>query len=101
MRQTLTTLEQYFYINKLIIHALDMALYQASVIIDDQEYWVVDNNDSLLKTHSIVEMQKRCRKLNTQQQVLRHQSPYDEMIGTPIRQGDNTLEVPLRDNGYY
>ncbi len=101
MRQTLSRLEQYFYINKLIIHSLDMALYQASVIIDDQEYWLVDDNDQLIKTHSILEMQKHCRKLKVQQQVLRHQSPYDEMIGTPARQGDNTLEVPLHDNRYY
>jgi hypothetical protein len=31
---------------------------------------------------------------------LRQQSPYDEMVGQPLRQQDNTLEVPLSLDGY-
>jgi hypothetical protein len=33
--------------------------------------------------------------------VLRHTSPYDEMVGGPDKTNCNALEVPLGDNQLY
>ena len=34
----LSKLEKFFYIDELVIHSLDLALYQASVIVDGEEH---------------------------------------------------------------
>jgi hypothetical protein len=102
MKKSLSTLSQYFSLDTLIIHSLDMCLYQASVLIeaDGEECWICDNNGKLLKTHSIIEMQKHCSVLKVKQQRLRQRSAYDEMVGGPTK-CDNTLEVPLSDQKLY
>lgn len=101
MEMSLSKLEQFFYLDKLTIHSLDLALYQASVEVDGERYSVMDNSGKRLVTHSLVEMQKRCRKLNATQQVLRHESAYDEMVGGPEKGSTNALEVPLKDHQLY
>jgi len=103
MKKPLATLEQYFSLDTLVIHSLDMCLYQASVRIDaadTEEFFICDAQGKLLRTHSLVEMQKLCRKLKVRRQVLRQQSAYDEMVGGPLK-GDNTLEVPISDQQLY
>jgi hypothetical protein len=39
--------------------------------------------------------------IKADQTVLRHTSPYDEMIGGPEKSSTNALEVPLVDNKLY
>lgn len=101
MKMALSKLEQFFYVDKLVIHSLDMALYHASVLVDGAEYYVTDEKDQFLRAHSIVDLQRKCCRIKAKAQVLRHQSAYDEMIGAPVRQESNQLEVPLQDNQYY
>ena len=101
MAMTLSKLEKYFYIDKLVIHSLDLALYQVSVVVDGEEHFVTDDKGYLLRAFSIVELQKQCRRLKAKQQVLRQQSAYDEMVGQPVRGSSNLLEVPLKDNKLY
>jgi len=102
MKKPLSTLEQYFALDTLIIHSLDMCLYQASVRVDanSPELLICDDHGKLLRTHSLIEMQKRCSNLKVGQQLLRQQSAYDEMVGGPVKT-DNTLEVPLHDQQLY
>ncbi|NVD07705.1 hypothetical protein FCU94_12500 [Vibrio sp. JPW-9-11-11] len=101
MKLALSKLEKFFYVDKLVIHSLDMALYHASVVVDGEEFYIIDDQGQFLRTHSIVDLQRQCSRIKAKAQVLRHQSAYDEMIGTPIRQQSNQLEVPLHDNQYY
>lgn len=101
MTMPLSKLEKYFYIDKLVIHSLDLSLYQVSVVIDDEEHYVTDDKGQFLRAFSIVELQKQCRKLKAKHQVLRQQSAYDEMVGQPSRDSSNLLEVPLKDNKLY
>ena len=96
-----SNLTKYFSIDKLIYHSLDQSLYQVSVIIEGKEDYVSDSNDKLLRSHNLIELQKRMRKINAKKTVLRQDSAYDEMIGGPIKNSANTLEVPLNDNGLY
>ena len=96
-----SNLTKYFSIDNLIYHSLDQSLYQVSVIIEGKEYYVSDSNDKLLRSHNLIELQKKMRKINAKKTVLRQDSAYDEMIGGPIKNSANTLEVPLKDNGLY
>ena len=101
MSMPLSKLEKFFYIDKLVIHSLDLALYQVSVLVDGEEHFVTDDKGKFLRAHSILELQKQCRNLKVNKQVLRQQSAYDEMVGQPSRSGTNELEVLLNDNELY
>ncbi|EOD9418899.1 DUF6482 family protein [Vibrio campbellii] len=101
MSMPLSKLEKFFYIDKLVIHSLDLALYQVSVLVDGEEHFVTDDKGKFLRAHSILELQKQCRNLKVNKQVLRQQSAYDEMVGQPSRIGTNELEVLLKDNELY
>ncbi len=100
MKKPLSTLEQYFEFDAVVIHSLDMCLYQASVRVDGQDIWVATEQGQLLKTNSLIAMQKHLANLNTKQYLLRQQSAYDEMVGGPLKV-DNTLEVPIGDSKLY
>jgi hypothetical protein len=45
-------------------------------------------------------MREKLSTLPTSSVVLSHQSAYDEMINQPIKQGNNTLKVPLSNELY-
>lgn len=98
MAISLSKLEKFFYLDKLVVHSLDLSLYQVSVEVDGQEHFITDDEGKLLRAFSVVELQKKCANLKANKWVLRQQSAYDEMVGAPIRQQDNTLEVPLGNN---
>lgn len=85
-------------IDKIIIHSLDQMLYQVSVMLAGQEYFVVDKQSKLIRSHNILSIQALFDGLNCKSMVLRQQSAYDEMVGQPPK-GDNTLEVPLGNQG--
>ncbi|KXF83429.1 DUF6482 family protein [Enterovibrio coralii] len=101
MKMALSKLEKFFHINKLVFHSLDLCLYQASVVVGEDEYLVCDDKENLIRAHSLIDIQRLCRKIKADQQVLRHESAYDEMVGAPSKGEGNALEVPIRDNGYY
>ncbi|REL28717.1 hypothetical protein DXX93_20525 [Thalassotalea euphylliae] len=87
-------------IDKLIINSLEQALYQALVVIDDTEHMVWLSADKTLTTRNLTKMREHFEKLEIKEIVLRHESAYDEMVGQPTKQGNNRLEVPLRQNPY-
>lgn len=95
---SMASLRQVLEIEKVIVHSLDQVLYQVSVILSGQEYYVVDKKSKLIRSHSILSIQALFDGLNYKAMVLRQQSAYDEMVGQPPK-GDNTLEVPLGNNG--
>lgn len=101
IKKPLDILEKYFVIDKLVIHSLDLCLYQASVVIDNEEHMICDDRGQLLRSHSLIEMQKLCRNLKVKARVLRQESAYDEMVGGPEKDEGNRLEVPLGDNKLY
>ena len=101
IKKSLKTLEQYFVIDQLIVHSLDLCLYQVSVRVGEEEFMICDDKGELLRAHSIVDIQRKCRRLNVNKQVLRQESAYDEMVGGPAKGEGNRLEVPLGDNKLY
>ncbi|MEE4244036.1 MAG: DUF6482 family protein [Kangiellaceae bacterium] len=85
-------------IDKLIIHSIDISLYQALIEKDGVEFLIADNKGKPLRSFNIIELQKQFRGLRIKASVLRHESPYDEMIGHNFEPANNRLEVPLGDN---
>lgn len=86
--------------SKLIIHSLDMSLYQASAVVDGREHLVTDDDGRPLRAFNKLELLSLLRNVPAQERVLRHQSAYDEMINQPVRLEPNTLEVPLGGTGF-
>lgn len=97
----LSKLQQYFYIDKLIYHSVDLSLYMVSAIIDGKEQYITENSGDYLRAPNLIELQKQLQGIKAKKTVLRHSSPYDEMIGGPDKPNSNTLEVPLADNQLY
>jgi hypothetical protein len=84
----------------LIIHSIDMAGYQATVVIDRHEHLLMGHNDKPLSHQSLMHMREALQSMPVATISLRHQSAYDEMINQPQRQHANTLEVPLSLDPY-
>lgn len=101
MNMPLSKLEQFFSIEKVIIHSLDLSLYQASAVIDNEQYYITDNKNRLIRATSVIAMHKILSNVKTINTVLQQSSPYDEMIGLPQSSGANIMEVPIHDNKLY
>lgn len=95
MSISLADVKKMNFIDSVIVHSLNFALYQVSIVIDGEEHYVLDKQGLLLKSHHKLALQAVFEKLNVGSMRLRHQSAYDEMIGQPIRENANTLDVPL------
>ncbi len=95
MNVSLANLKRFSFIDVVIIHSIDLSLYQVSVVVDGKEYYVVDKRGQPLKSHNKLELQALFKNIDVGVMRLRQQSAYDEMIGQPLRSGDNTLEVSL------
>lgn len=99
MKLSLAELELATRIDCLIVHSLENSLYQASVRLGTEEYWVTDGDGRILKHRNKADLLARFAKCLARaligRAVLRHSSAYDEMIGQPFREQANTLEVPL------
>jgi len=95
MTTNLKQLRKLSKIDKVIIHSLDGSLYQVSVLVDGQEHYVENDDGKLLRSHHKLGLQTLFAELPVERTVLRHKSAYDEMIGLPVSQGDNFLEVSL------
>lgn len=95
MKVLLNELHRYKLIEKAIIHSIDVALYQASLVIDGEEKYLADHEGKLLRYRNKLDFQALFKNLPIAAVVLRQQSAYDEMVGQPLRDGDNILEVPL------
>ena len=95
MKISMKKLQDIQPIEKVIVHSLDCALYQASVLSGGCEKFVTDKDGKLLRSRSVLEMQAHFKGLDVQAMVLRQASAYDEMVGQPLRTEDNVLEVPL------
>jgi hypothetical protein len=87
-------------IDKVIFHSIDISLYQVSIEIDGAEFYLTDNRGKFLRAFNVLDLQKQVRGLPYEKMVIRHVSPYDEMVGLPTNTSPNgnTLEVEVTDN---
>ena len=100
MKLLLNNLSSY-KIQKLIINSLEQALYQAIVVIDGEERIVWENDKKVLLSRNLMQLRELFETFDIPETVLRHESPYDEMIGFPVNRGSsNRMEVQLGKNPY-
>lgn len=83
-----------------VVQSLEQALYQVLVIADGKERLLTENNGNTFRRNSLSAVREALQLLPLSALTLRQYSAYDEMIGQPVRQQDNTLEVPLSLEGY-
>lgn len=100
MKIKLSELRKRSFIEKVILHCHDQSLYLVSVILDDEERYLTDDKGDFLKSFNKLSLQGKFKGLMVGQMVLRHQSPYDEMIGLSEERTDNTLEVLIGGEAY-
>ena len=77
------------------VHSLQHALYQVTMIIDGEECLLTENDGKIFRRHSLSAVREALQVLPLASLTLIQQSAYDEMIGQPVREGDNALQVPL------
>ena len=85
---------------RVIIHSIDQALYQVTVLLHEQEQLLVDRSGRPFRRHNLQQVRETLRTMPVASITLRQQSAYDEMIGQPVREGANTLEVPVSLNDF-
>ena len=100
MSITLKEIKKLNYIPKVILHCHDQSLYLVSVEIEGEEQYVKDKNGNFLKSFNKLELQVKFANQIVEEMLLRHKSPYDEMIGLSEDRIDNTLEVLIGGEAY-
>lgn len=80
---------------QVIIDSYEGGIYQAFHCQGDTERLIWLDEDTPLKTRSLIEMRDQLDPLRPTAMFLRQQSAYDEMVGLPARAADNTLMVPI------
>ena len=79
----------------MVVHSLEQALYQVTVKVEGADALLVDDSDKPIRLRSLQAVREMLSVLPIGTVTLRHESPYDEMIGQPVRGQSNALEVPL------
>jgi len=82
-------------IQDLEILSIDCAVYTVRVVIQSQQYRVVDDNDKPYVKSSVELIKKDLKDCQIANIALVHQSAFDEMVGQPDRESSNAIRVPL------
>ncbi len=82
------------------IHSLEQALYQVTVALTSGPHLLVDHHGKTVRSRSLQSMREMLQTLPVRTITLRHESAYDEMIGQPVKQSNNTLEISLSHDLY-
>lgn len=85
---------------RVVIHSLEQALYQVSVEVGGKTHLLAENSGKIFRCHSLQQAREALQTLPVASLTLRHESAYDEMVGQPVREADNALEVPLSLEDY-
>lgn len=99
MKILFKNLSQY-EIQKLIICSIEQALYQAVVVINGAEHLVWETPSQPVRSHNLMTLREQFESLHIAESYLRHETPYDEMIGLEKNEYGNRLEVPLGKHPY-
>jgi hypothetical protein len=83
-----------------VIHSLERALYQVTVMQDGEPCLLVDETGRAIRHHNLQRVREMLQTLPVGTITLRHESAYDEMIGQPPRDHSNALEVKLSPIDY-
>ena len=83
-----------------VIHSLQQALYQVTVLVEGREHLLVEPSGRAFRRYNLQQVREVLQTLPVASITLRQQSAYDEMIGQPAKVSPNTLEVSLSLDTY-
>ncbi len=86
---------QYPSIDKVVIDSIEQALFSVEIEIAGDAYYITEKSGHRLTRRSILAIQKLFIPVSVKSMFLRHNSPYDEMIGQSESASSNELLVPL------
>ncbi len=86
---------QYSSIDKVVIDSIEQALFTVEIEIAGDTYYITEKTGKRLTRRSILDIQKLFIPVSVKSMFLRHNSPYDEMIGHDVNTSSNELLVPL------
>ncbi|MBF7074474.1 NADH-quinone reductase [Glaciecola sp. MH2013] len=81
-------------IEKLEVQSFEMNVYLVRVQIEGQAGFVTDKKGSPMRFHNSQMVRDMFEHCEVQKAVMLHDSPYDEMIGNPMKASDLT-EMPF------
>jgi hypothetical protein len=100
MKITVQQLQNSVGLTRVVVHSLDFSIYLAYAEFGDEAFLITESDGKPLRTSNLTAMKQRLAGVAAPALYLRQQSAYDEMVGQPLRDGANTLEIPLsRDWG--
>lgn len=88
-----------YRLDRVIVESLEQALYRVTMELNGQRYFLVDDTGKNLTKRSKLEILVLFKSIAIDELYLKHDSPYDEMIGLQEGDHDNELLVPL--GNYY
>ena len=77
------------------IHSLEQALYQVTVSLPTGSHLLVDKKGVTIRSRNLQSMREMLKVLPVRSITLRQESAYDEMVGQPVRESSNALEVNI------
>ncbi|MFQ3208104.1 MAG: hypothetical protein ACI9IT_002267 [Glaciecola sp.] len=87
-------------IERLEVQSFEMNVYLVKVTIAGEAGFVTDKNHSPMRFHNSQMVRDMFDHCDVQSAVMTHDSPYDEMIGNPMKKSDLT-EMPFSMNQPY
>ena len=100
MKISLQQLQASASVDRVVIHSIDCSLYIARATVDGVEKVVTDSSGATLKTRNLLDMKQHLADIAVGELLLEQRSAYDEMVGQPVRETDNTLRVSLSPECY-
>jgi hypothetical protein len=101
IKYPMTTLAKKSHIiERLEVQSFEMNVYLVKVTIAGEAGFVTDKNNSPMRFHNSQMVRDMFDHCDVQSAIMTHDSPYDEMIGNPIKKSDLT-EMPFSMNQPY
>ena len=95
MKLTITQFSALRDVADVTIHSLEQALYQVTVSLPAGPHLLVDKKGVTIRSRNLQSMREMLKVLPVRSITLRHESAYDEMVGQPVRESSNALEVNI------
>jgi len=92
---SITVLNTYKHLDRVIVESLEQALYRVTLEVDGQRYYLTEASGKNLTKRNKLEIIALFKSIAIDGLYLKHDSPYDEMIGLNEAVHDNELLVPL------
>jgi hypothetical protein len=101
VKYPMTTLTKKSHIiERLEVQSFEMNVYLVKVTIAGEAGFVTDKNNSPMRFHNSQMVRDMFDHCDVQSAIMTHDSPYDEMIGNPMKKSDLS-EMPFSMNQPY